>query len=378
MADATPTGVPTPEIHPPTGVQAPARLGGAWVVASLSERGCWQRLQAELSALVTARTAGWDLSACRIDHAGAKLLWDAWGGRLPAQLQLAAGQKAFFDRLARYRSEPDPKPARDPLRWVAVLGRGLLNLGAHLRDALALLGQVVLDLWQLLTSPRTAPWRDVSGHVATVGGQALGITFLVGLLIGVVLAYLMGEQLKQFGADVFIVKLLGMALIRELGPVLAAILVAGRSGSAITAQIGVMRVTEELDAMRVMGISHGYRLVLPRVLAMAVAVPLLVVWTSVAALLGGIAASALALGLSPAYFVESLTDAVPIGNLYLALSKGCVFGMLIALIGCHYGFQVKPNTQSLGRNTTAAVVAAITGVIAVDAVFAIVFKDYAL
>lgn len=378
MAEARFSADHPPELMPPAGADAPVRLLGRWVVATLADAARWQQVQASLAAALQGPPRAWDLSASRIDHAGAKLLWDAWGGQLPRQLVLAPGQRAFFDRLARYRSEPEPKPARDRLRWVVALGRGLLNLGDHLRDAVALLGQVLIDFWQLLRAPRSAPWRDVSGHVATIGGQALGITFLVGLLIGVVLAYLMGEQLKQFGADVFIVKLLGLALIRELGPVLAAILVAGRSGSSITAQIGVMRVTEELDAMRVMGISHGYRLVLPRVLAMAVAVPLLVVWTSVAALVGGIAASALALGLSPAYFVESLSDAVPVGNLYLALGKGCVFGILIALIGCHFGFQVKPNTQSLGRNTTAAVVAAITGVIAVDTVFAIAFKDYAL
>lgn len=363
----------------PDGSAAPVRVTGQWVVAALADRACWAAVGRQLSnAQRLPAQAAWDLSGSRLDHAGAQLLWDLWGGRLPSQVAFAPGQRAFFDRLARYQCEPEPKPARDPWRWLVVLGRGVFNLGAHLSAAIALLGQVVLDLFQLVRSPRAVPWRDVSGHIATVGGQALGITALVGLLIGVVLAYLMGEQLKQFGADVFIVKLLGLSLIRELGPVLAAILVAGRSGSSITAQIGVMRVTEELDAMRVMGIPHGLRLVLPRVVAMAVAVPLLVVWTSVAALAGGIIASQVALGLSPAYFVESLSDAVPIGNLWLALGKGCVFGMLIALIGCHFGFQVKPNTQSLGRNTTAAVVAAITAVIAVDAVFAIAFKDYAL
>ena len=143
--------------------------------------------------------------------------------------------------------------------------------------------------------------RDSLYHV---GATALPITALVGFLIGVVLAYLMSQQLRQFGADAFIVNILGIALIRELGPVLAAILIAGRSGSAITAQIGVMRVTEELDAMRVMGIAKGYRLVLPRAIAMAIAMPLLTVWTTLAALLGGMLASDLAMGVTPAYFLS--------------------------------------------------------------------------
>jgi phospholipid/cholesterol/gamma-HCH transport system permease protein len=191
----------------------------------------------------------------------------------------------------------------------------------------------------------------------------------------VVLAYLMSQQLRQFGADAFIVDILGISLIRELGPVLAAILLAGRSGSAITAQIGVMRVTEELDAMRVMGIPRGYRLVMPRAIAMAVVMPLITVWTTLAALLGGMLAADLVMGVTPAYFVEALPKAVDVSNLTLAVGKSIVFGLLIALIGCHYGLRVKPNTESLGQGTTASVVTSITMVILVDALFAVVFKD---
>jgi phospholipid/cholesterol/gamma-HCH transport system permease protein len=166
-----------------------------------------------------------------------------------------------------------------------------------------------------------------------------------------------------------------MAIIRELGPVLAAILVAGRSGSAITAQIGVMRVTEELDAMRVMGISHGFRLILPKVIALAIAMPLLVAWTDLLALGGGILAAKFQLDISPTYFITSLPDAVPVANLWLGLGKGVVFGMLIALVACHFGLRIQPNTQSLGEGTTTSVVVSITIVILADAVFAIMFKD---
>ncbi|MCE1250921.1 MAG: ABC transporter permease, partial [Comamonadaceae bacterium] len=165
------------------------------------------------------------------------------------------------------------------------------------------------------------------------------------------------------------------SLIRELGPMLAAILVAGRSGSAITAQIGVMRVTEELDAMRVMGIARGYRLVLPRAMALALAMPLISVWTTLAALAGGMLAADITMGISPAYFAQALPRAVEVSNLYLALAKSAVFGVLIALIGCHWGLRVQPNTQSLGEGTTAAVVNAITVVIIIDALFAIIFKN---
>ena len=181
---------------------------------------------------------------------------------------------------------------------------------------MALLGQLLLDVHGLAACARRGPWRDVSGHLYRIGATALPITALVGFLIGVVLAYLMAQQLRQFGADAFIVNMLGLAVIRELGPVLAAILIAGRSGSAITAQIGVMRVTEELDAMRVMGIAQGYRLVLPRAMAMAHRHAPDPVWTTLAALLGGMLAADLVLGVTPAYFFATLPDAVEIANLW--------------------------------------------------------------
>ena len=253
-----------------------------------------------------------------------------------------------------------------------------MGIESHALGGLRLTGQTALDFLAFLRDPSQAPWRDISGHIYRIGATALPITALVGFLIGVVLAYLMARQLRQFGADAFIVNILGLALIRELGPVLAAILVAGRSGSAITAQIGVMRVTEELDAMRVMGIRKGSRLVLPRAMALALVMPLLAVWTTLAALLGGVLASDLSLGLSPEYFLIALPKVVQLSNLWLATAKSVVFGLMIALISCHYGLRVLPNTQSLGEGTTSAVVNSITMVILVDALFAVLFKGVGL
>jgi phospholipid/cholesterol/gamma-HCH transport system permease protein len=157
--------------------------------------------------------------------------------------------------------------------------------------------------------------------------------------------------------------------------VLAAILVAGRSGSAMTAQIGVMRVTEELDALAVMGIPHTLRLVLPKMLALAVAMPLLILWTNTVAMIGGMVSAQSELGIDYRYFISSLPAAVPISNLWLGLAKGVVFGILIALIACHFGLRIKPNTESLGQGTTSSVVTAITLVIIVDAVFAVLFRN---
>jgi phospholipid/cholesterol/gamma-HCH transport system permease protein len=238
-----------------------------------------------------------------------------------------------------------------------------------------MIGQLVLDVAHLLAHPYRIPWREISANIYRTGAQALGITALVGFLIGVVLSYLSGKQLKLYGADVFIVNILGMSIIRELGPMLAAILIAGRSGSSMTAQLGVMRVTQELDALSVMGISHTLRLVLPKVIALSLSMPLIVLWTSAMALIGGIVASEIQLDIGYALFLERLPNAVPIANLWLGLAKGAVFGALIAIIACHFGLRVKPNTESLAAGTTTSVVVSITAVIVVDAIFAISFSN---
>jgi phospholipid/cholesterol/gamma-HCH transport system permease protein len=237
------------------------------------------------------------------------------------------------------------------------------------------LGQLILDLLRFARHPLRGPWRELSANIYHTGAKALGITALVGVLIGVVFSYLSAQQLRTFGGDTYVVNLLGMSIIRELGPMLAAILVAGRSGSAITAQLGVMRVTEELDAMTVMGIPHGFRLIMPKVAALAISMPLLVIWTDALALIGGMVAAQIELGMSPAYFVSKLPDAVPLANYWLGLGKGATFGMLIALVACHFGLRIQPNTESLGQGTTSSVVIAITVVIIADAVFAILFSS---
>lgn len=198
---------------------------------------------------------------------------------------------------------------------------------------------------------------------------------LVGFLIGITISYLSALQLKTFGADLFIVNILGISIIRELGPVLVAVLVAGRSGSAMTAQIGVMRVTEEIDALATMGISTTMRVILPKVAALSVAMPLLVVWTSAMALAGGMLAAFWQLDLSPIYFIDNLPRAVPVANLLIGLGKGLAFGFTIALVACHFGLHVRPNTESLAAHTTTAVVVAITTVIIIDAIFAVTTRQ---
>ena len=382
VIDHTAPAEDTPCITRQTSADGPwLLLSGCWSAAKLAEPAVWPRIESDLAACrgPGTETWTWDLSRVqRLDHTGAQVLWNAWGHHWPARVVLAPTQRSMLGRVAGYTRTPPAPTRRTPWQLLLALGAFVWVVIDHLKYGVRLTGQLALDSVKLAGAPTKGPWRDVSGHLYRIGATALPITALVGFLIGVVLAYLMSQQLRQFGADAFIVNILGFALIRELGPVLAAILIAGRSGSSITAQIGVMRVTEELDAMRVMGIAKGYRLVLPRAMAMAVAMPLLTVWTTLSALAGGMLASDMVMGVTPAYFFEALPRAVPIANLSLAVGKSVVFGLLIALIGCHFGLRVQPNTESLGRGTTASVVISITMVILVDALFAVIFKDVGL
>lgn len=365
------TSLSPPSVDQPT--PDTANASGAWQVQALAQPGIIPAIQKRLRALPNAAALQWDLSNIgSLDHIGAQLLWNAWGRTRPRHLIVAPQHEAFFERLEQAGTLTLPEVAKPSLS--ASLHARITGVSGHARDLIMLMGQLAIDVGQLLMKPWQGPWKEISANVFRTGYQALGITALVGFLIGVVLSYLSSLQLRTFGADIYLVDILGMGIIRELGPMLAAILVAGRSGSAITAQLGVMRVNEELDAMLVMGLPHGFRLIMPRVIALAIAMPLLVVWTDAMALAGGMAAARMELGMSPTYFLQRLPEAVPIANYWIGLGKGVVFGILIGLIACHFGLRIQPNTESLGQGTTASVVTAITIVILADAVFAIMFK----
>jgi phospholipid/cholesterol/gamma-HCH transport system permease protein len=351
-------------------------LAGRYTLAALGQR--IQPLSAELIAYAADPELQWDLTGIeQMDDAGAVLLWRAWGACRPPHLLLRPEQERLLNRMKEAPAPPAPIP-RDLLWPITLLGRAAFLLKEHSTGLVILIGQMLLDTKYLVSHPTHIPWREISANLYRTGAQALGITALVGFLIGIVLSFLSARQLQTFGADIFIINILGVSIIRELGPMLAAILVAGRSGSSMTAQLGVMRVTEELDALTVMGIPHSLRLILPKVMALGIAMPLVVLWTSAVALMGGMAVAEIQLGLSYQFFLNKLPDVVPIANLWLGLGKGAVCGMVIALISCHFGLRIKSNTESLGTGTTNSVVTAITVVIIIDAIFAIVFSNVGL
>jgi phospholipid/cholesterol/gamma-HCH transport system permease protein len=353
--------------------QPAARLFGDWTLARLPQP--IAEIEAQLCDL-SSRDVCWNLEGVeRLDSVGALLLWRAWGRQWPASLTLLPAHRHVLERVSGIVVHDDSSAPSSRFSAITFLGRIALLAVKDFLGIVALIGQMVLDLAYLFAHPRDIPWREFSANLYKSGAQALPVTALVGCLIGIVLSFLSSLQLKAFGADIYIVNLLGLSIIRELGPMIVAVLVAGRSGSAITAQIGVMRVTEEIDALATMGVSRTLRIVLPKVAALAIAMPLLVLWCSAAGIFGGMVSASLQLDLPYGYFIDTLPRAVPVANLWIGMGKGFVFGILIALVACHFGLQVKPNTESLSSMTTTSVVTAITLVIVVDAIFAVVTRN---
>jgi phospholipid/cholesterol/gamma-HCH transport system permease protein len=351
--------------------QSCVKLSGYWNLRNLSINAA---IQQKIKQLAANKIQQWDLRSVDVlDSAAALLLWEAWSEQIPTALQIKPEHQVL---LARWQAQTAPVIESPSFHFGLFLDycwQSISSFWEQLLEFLVLLGQLLLDSVYLVTHPQDIPWAEISITIYDAGVRALGITALVGFLIGIVLSYLSALQLKTFGAEVYIIDILGLSIIRELGPLLAAILVAGRSGSAMTAQIGIMRVTEELDALSAMGISHSLRLILPKVMALTITMPLLSTWTSTAALIGGMFSAQNTLDISYQQFLIKLPDVVPLLNVFIGLGKSAVFGLMIALIACHFGFRIKPNTESLGSETTNSVVAAITVVIMIDALFAILF-----
>jgi phospholipid/cholesterol/gamma-HCH transport system permease protein len=367
MGDAHIRVVSTPE----GGVRV--ALWGRWTLAEIAPEAAF--LQAEL--LRVASGATWD---CReieaLDSAGAMLLWRAWGRALPPGLLATPIQLHTLERIAAADAhEKSAVVERRSLNALQRIGSLGMTFGGHFADIVVLIGQVTLDFLHVLRHPGDWPWREISANIYKSGVRAMPIAALVGFLIGVVLSYLSALQLRRLGAETFIVDVLGMGLIREIGPVLIAVLVAGRSGSAMTAQLGVMKVTEEIDALAAMGVPRSLRLIFPKVAALALAMPLLVLWITFMALLGGMVAADIQLDVGLDLFIERLPKVVPVANLWIGLAKGVAFGVLVALVACHFGLRARPNTESLSAHTTASVVTSITVVILIDAAFAIVTRS---
>lgn len=253
------------------------------------------------------------------------------------------------------------------------IGQKMLNARKGVYGVVGFLGALLLSIGSLIRHPKRFRWLALVRQLELVGISALPIVGLMSFLIGIVIAQQGAVQLAQFGAETLTVNLVGRITLRELGVLMTAIMVAGRSGSAFAAQIGTMRLTEEVDAMQTIGISPMEALVVPRIMAAVLMMPLLGFYAAAVAIIGGAVVGQFMLGIPFWTFLSRIQDVVPIYDLWVGLLKAPVFGLIVALAGCYHGMQVKGNSEDVGLRTTMAVVTGIFAVIVIDAFFAVFF-----
>lgn len=350
-------------------------LGGNWTVYGIG------RVEQRVDTLASTHGS----QAVVVDGAGVAAL-DTAGSCLVQQLlaQLRKfganpelrGWKPDFLKLLELGERPAPQAAAKPPRFARLdaLGHGIVTGGVQLYEGMSFVGDVVLTLGRSLAQPARLRFRPILYNIQSGGTGALPIVGLLAFLLGVVVAYQGADQLRRYGASIFIVDLVGISMVREFAPLVTAIIVAGRSGAAYAAQIGAMKTSEEIDAMRTLGISPLEMLTLPKLIALVIAMPLLTVFADVTGILGGMVMAASSLGVSFADFFDRLGLAVSPTSFMVGIAKAPVFAAIIALTGCFQGFRAEGGADSVGRQTTRSVVQSIFLVIVADALFSILFS----
>ncbi len=318
-----------------------------------------------------------------LDGAAAAVLAEAWnrarcsgyafrfdGARPPVQ--------ALIDLYTERMPRDCTRPAPQSISLFEHVGQASLGLFATLRQVLAFLGECLRAAGRTLREPRSVPWREVGRLLERHGADSLPIVLLIGFLIGLITAFQAAVQLHELGADSFVADLVALSITRELGPLMTAIVVAGRSGAAIAAELGTMRVSEEIDALHTMGLDPWRHLVFPRVLAVTLALPLLILLADVVGLVGGLLIGTLQLDLSVYGYLLSTQEALDLSDVFGGMLKGLFFGGMIALVACERGLAASGGAEGVGRSTTSAVVAILFHLIALDALFTVLFNLFGL
>lgn len=355
---------------------------GAWTIRTA------RALREDIDAMGAGNASSglMDLSGLEeLDTAGALLIQRLHGqmSRAGITIEVSGTRKehaTLIDRVvAAGEIEPLPEETYNPfLALVERVGRAACDACTEAADLLYFLGVTTVVTVRSLFRPQRIRFIPVLSHIERVGLDALPIVGLLSFLIGVVLAYQGADQLRQFGAEIFTVDLLGVSILREMGVLLTAIVIAGRSGSAFAAQIGTMQVNQEVDAMQTLGLDPVEILVLPRVFALLISMPLLAVFADIMGLIGGGLMVILTLDVSLVQYVERLQNSVSVSTYWVGIVKAPVFGFLIALTGCREGLKVTGSAESVGHHTTRAVVISIFLVIVADAFFSILFSRMGL
>jgi len=354
---------------------------GAWSLNNITEAA--KKLKLLLQRLPEQSRIVLDISSVsELDSAGTILLLQCVNAAERGMNEVdivgaSSNHQKMFEMYKDQVYDKNPEESRDNilLRLLIRTGKSTVSSLNEIITFIAFLGESVAALAYYIIHPSSIRFGAIVKNIEEAGIRALPIIALTSFLIGVVIAYQSAVQLEKFGANIFIVDMIGISVTRELAPLITAIVVAGRSGSSYTAQIGVMKLTEEIDAMKTMSFNPFRFLVLPRMIALMIAMPLMIFLADIMGIAGGMLVSKLQLNLSFSEFVQRLQNVVDTKHLWVGLIKGPVFAWLIAAVGCFRGFQVSYNTESIGRYTTISVVNAIFLVIAADAVFSIIFTE---
>lgn len=282
----------------------------------------------------------------------------------------------LFDHIVACQEKPElqKRPFHPILGMVEQVGFRTVQAGKEAAELLSFFGEICVAIGHMLVHPRRIKLIPVVSQMQQTGFNALPIVGLLAFLIGIVIAFQGADQLRRFGAEIFTVNLLGVSFLREIGILITAIIVAGRSGSAFTAQIGTMKVNEEIDAMSALGLSPIQLLVIPRLVALMIVLPLLGFYADILGLIGGAIMSIIVLDISLTRFIDQLNSAVPMWAFWVGIIKAPFFAFVIAMIGCYNGLKVAGSAESVGQMTTKAVVQAIFLVIVLDAFFSVLFS----
>lgn len=288
---------------------------------------------------------------------------------------LDADQRALIDLVNNKQEAIKRAPALPKAVSIyEVIGKETVGKITQMASYLAFTGQFMVMFFHTITHFTRLQWRSFLSSIDEMGYRALPIIALLSFLIGVVLAYQLGIQLQNYGANSFIVNLIGQAIFREFGPLITAIIGAGRTSAALTAQLGTMKINQEIDALKTMGFSPFDILVIPRVIAALIAFPLLIVWADIFGVLGGMIMTKAFFGTQYGDFLNRFQDVVDLTTLFVGLSKAPVFALIIAMVGCFQGLNVTLNADSVGIQTTKSVVQAIFLVIIADAIYSIIYS----
>lgn len=343
----------------------------------------WNRLHAQLSAVERGATMNFEMSGLIAVDGGTMALLV----HLRNELKLRGVRSEFIgargsveEIIHLYGGDERPirRKKRRPESALAQIGRETARFLAGVQGVLGFFGDVMVAAAQLLKAPRSAYWREVPHVMDRTGVDAVPIVVLINFLIGLVMGFQGAIQLKQFGANIFVADLVGVSITRELGPLMTAIIVCGRSGAAFAAELGTMKVSEEIDALRTMGFGPLRYLVLPRTVGLILVLPALTLLGDFVGILGGLTVGLLSLDLTLEGYINETMKAVTVWDVYSGVLKSVVFGLAIALISCQQGFAASGGAEGVGHRTTSAVVATLFSLILIDAGFTVLFHGFGL